>query len=106
MTRLTAKVMGDEFAPVLGELVPHLVTVINQEEGQFENAEEEQVSRALVGRFPHVFCTLLHFGGAISTLCIISLQDGQFNALDDSDDEDAEARGGLLMYIRTAILET
>lgn len=38
-----AKVMGDEFAPVLGELVPHLVTVISQEEGQFEQAEEEQV---------------------------------------------------------------
>ncbi len=44
MTRLTAKVMGGEFAPVLGEPMPHLVTVINQEEGQFENAEEEQVS--------------------------------------------------------------
>jgi len=38
-----AKVMGDEFAPVLAELVPHLVTVISQDEGQFEQAEEEQV---------------------------------------------------------------
>ncbi len=43
--------MGGKFAPVLGELMPHLVTVINQEEGQFKNAEEEQVSRALVGVF-------------------------------------------------------
>ncbi len=80
------------------------MTAINQEEGQFENAEEEQVSRALAGRFPHIFSTLLRFGGAISTLCIISLQGGQFNALDDSDDEDA--RGGLLMYIRMGIIKT
>jgi hypothetical protein len=40
-----AKVMGEEFAPVLAELVPHLVTVISQDEGQFEQAEEEQVRR-------------------------------------------------------------
>jgi len=67
-----AKVMGDEFAPVLAELVPHLVTVISQDEGQFEQAEEEQ--------------------------------GGQFNALDDSDEE--EEGGGLVMHIRTALLET
>jgi HEAT repeat protein len=42
-----AKVMGEEFAPVLAELVPHLVTVISQDEGQFEQAEEEQVRRRL-----------------------------------------------------------
>ena len=67
-----AKVMGEEFAPVLGELVPHLVTVISQDEGQFEAAEEEQ--------------------------------GGQFNALDDSDEEDEG--GNLVMHIRTALLET
>ena len=67
-----AKVMGDEFAPVLGELVPHLVTVISQDEGQFEASEEAQ--------------------------------GGQFNALDDSDDE--SAGGNMVMHIRTAILET
>lgn len=67
-----SKVMGDEFAPVLGELVPHLVTVISQDEGQFEQAEGEQ--------------------------------GGQFNALDDSDEEDEG--GGLVMHIRTALLET
>ncbi|KAL9183593.1 hypothetical protein ACHAXT_004449 [Thalassiosira profunda] len=66
-----AKVMGEEFAPVLGELVPHLVTVIGQDEGQLEQAEEEQ--------------------------------GGQFNALDDSDEED---EGNLVMHIRTALLET
>lgn len=66
-----AKVMGEEFAPVLGELVPHLVTVIQQDEGQFESTEEEQ--------------------------------GGQFNALDDSDDE---GEGNLVMHIRTALLET
>lgn len=38
-----AKVMGDEFSPVLAELVPHLVKVIAQDEGQFEQAEEEEV---------------------------------------------------------------
>jgi hypothetical protein len=40
-----AKVMGEEFEPVLAELVPHLVTVISQDEGQFEQAEEEQVRK-------------------------------------------------------------
>ena len=44
-----AKVMGDEFAPVLGELVPHLVTVISQDEGQFEQAEDEQVRQVITG---------------------------------------------------------
>lgn len=40
-----AKVMEDEFAPVLGELVPHLITVIGQDEGQFEQAEDEDKVR-------------------------------------------------------------
>lgn len=35
-----SKVMGEEFAPVLGELVPHLVEVIRQDEGSLEQAEE------------------------------------------------------------------
>ena len=39
-----AKVMGEEFAPVLGELVPHLVKVIGEDEGQLEQAEEARVS--------------------------------------------------------------
>jgi hypothetical protein len=38
-----AKVMGDEFAPALSELVPHLVSVINQDEGRYEPAEDAQV---------------------------------------------------------------
>ncbi|KAL7555271.1 hypothetical protein ACHAWF_019013 [Thalassiosira exigua] len=67
-----AKVMGEEFAPVLGELVPHLVQVIGQDEGKLEQAEEDQ--------------------------------GGQFNALDDSDEEDEG--GNLVMHIRTALLET
>mmetsp|Transcript_3516 Transcript_3516/g.5285 ORF Transcript_3516/g.5285 Transcript_3516/m.5285 type:complete len:1075 (+) Transcript_3516:184-3408(+) len=37
-----AKVMGEEFSPVLGELVPHLVTVIGADEGQLEQAEEDE----------------------------------------------------------------
>lgn len=67
-----AKVMGEEFAPVLGELVPHLVTVVGADEGQIEQAEEEKA--------------------------------GQFNALDDSDDEDDEGRNYVL-HVRTALLE-
>mmetsp|Transcript_37175 Transcript_37175/g.54715 ORF Transcript_37175/g.54715 Transcript_37175/m.54715 type:complete len:1080 (-) Transcript_37175:170-3409(-) len=35
-----AKVMGDEFSPILPELVPHLVTVIGTDEGQIEQADE------------------------------------------------------------------
>lgn len=37
-----SKVMGEEFSPVLGELVPHLVEVIKQDEGSLEQAEEEK----------------------------------------------------------------
>ena len=40
-----SKVMGDEFSPVLQELVPHLITVISQDEGQLEKAEEAQVRK-------------------------------------------------------------
>lgn len=36
-----AKVMGEEFAPVLPELVPHLVKVIGADEGIVEKAKEE-----------------------------------------------------------------
>ena len=36
-----AKVMGEEFAPVLPELVPHLVKVIGADEGTLEKAKEE-----------------------------------------------------------------
>jgi importin-4 len=39
-----SKVMGEEFAPVLPDLVPHLVKVISANEGQLEKAEEEAVS--------------------------------------------------------------
>jgi importin-4 len=40
-----AKVMKEEFSPALPDLVPHLVNVIGQEEGQLEPAEEaEKVS--------------------------------------------------------------
>ena len=36
-----AKVMGEEFAPVLPELVPHLIKVIGADEGTVEKAQEE-----------------------------------------------------------------
>ena len=48
MSTNLAKVMQDELAPVMTELAPHLVMVISQEEGQFEQAEEEQVRSIIV----------------------------------------------------------
>jgi hypothetical protein len=36
-----AKVMKDEFAPALPELVPHLIRVIEQDEGQLEHADDD-----------------------------------------------------------------
>jgi hypothetical protein len=46
-----AKVMKEEFAPALPELVPHLVTVIGTDEGQLEPAEEaEKVNFAGITR--------------------------------------------------------
>eukprot|EP00568_Trieres_chinensis_P003331 CAMPEP_0183297598 /NCGR_PEP_ID=MMETSP0160_2-20130417/4834_1 /TAXON_ID=2839 ORGANISM="Odontella Sinensis, Strain Grunow 1884" /NCGR_SAMPLE_ID=MMETSP0160_2 /ASSEMBLY_ACC=CAM_ASM_000250 /LENGTH=1086 /DNA_ID=CAMNT_0025459447 /DNA_START=174 /DNA_END=3434 /DNA_ORIENTATION=+ len=36
-----AKVMGEEFSPVLGELVPHLVKVVGEDEGGIEAQEKE-----------------------------------------------------------------
>jgi hypothetical protein len=44
-----AKVMGEEFAPVLPELVPHLIQVIGVDEGQLEAVQNtEQVSLTIV----------------------------------------------------------
>eukprot|EP00538_Stauroneis_constricta_P000300 CAMPEP_0119561076 /NCGR_PEP_ID=MMETSP1352-20130426/16613_1 /TAXON_ID=265584 /ORGANISM="Stauroneis constricta, Strain CCMP1120" /LENGTH=1073 /DNA_ID=CAMNT_0007609195 /DNA_START=287 /DNA_END=3508 /DNA_ORIENTATION=- len=68
-----AKVMKEEFAPALPELVPHLVQVIGTDEGQLEPAED--VERA-----------------------------GQFNNLDDSDNEDDDD-GNYVLHVRTALLE-
>ena len=42
-----AKVMETEFSPVLGELVPHLVTVIAQDEGELQQAEDQDEVRML-----------------------------------------------------------
>ena len=55
-----AKVMKEEFAPALPDLVPFLVRVIEQDEGQFEKSHDDD-------------------GGAA----------GAFGGLDDSDDESA-----------------
>jgi importin-4 len=64
-----AKVMKDEFSPALPELVPHLLQVIDQDEGQLEEAEDK---------------------------------DGEYGALDDSDDEEG---GNMVLHVRTALLE-
>ena len=39
-----AKVMGEEFAPVLNELVPHLVKVVDQQEAMLDKTAAENVS--------------------------------------------------------------
>ncbi|CAB9497171.1 Importin subunit beta-4 [Seminavis robusta] len=44
-----AKVMKEEFAPALGDLVPHLIEVIGTDEGQLEPAEEAEKVGALAG---------------------------------------------------------
>lgn len=44
-----AKVMKEEFAPVLPELVPHLIQVIGTDEGQLEPAEEAEKVGAFSG---------------------------------------------------------
>lgn len=69
-----SKVMGEEFAPILPELVPHLVLVIGADEGQLEAVRDAEE------------------GG------------GQFNALDDSDDEEG-GQGNYVLHVRTAMLE-
>ena len=52
-----AKVMGDEFSPVLAELVPHLVKVIGEDEGQIEQADEDAKVRkkTLGGMFHYLY---------------------------------------------------
>ena len=47
-----AKVMGEEFAPVLPDLVPHLVKVIGANEGHMEKADELQQNVSGSGRSP------------------------------------------------------
>ena len=71
-----AKVMKEEFAPALPELVPHLLKVIDMDEGQIEEAEPEE--------------------GKDGGLAI---------GLDDSDDEGDENGGQYVLHVRTALLE-
>lgn len=51
-----AKVMQEEFAPVLPELVPHLVAVIGADEGQLETVEEGEKVRCVVRLLLLLFC--------------------------------------------------
>ena len=71
-----AKVMKDEFVPALPELVPHLLKVIEMDEGQIEQADPEE--------------------GKDGGLAI---------GLDDSDDEGDENDGQYVLHVRTALLE-
>ena len=67
-----AKVMKEEFAPALPELVPHLVQVIGTDEGQLEPAEDaEKVCCACRSEifFTHVSLMLIA-GIAISSFHI------------------------------------
>ncbi|KAI2492267.1 Vacuolar 14 Fab1-binding region [Fragilaria crotonensis] len=69
-------VMGEEFAPVLPDLVPHLIKVIGANEGHMEKADGED-----------------------------KCSGDQFNNLDDSDDEEDEDGAGYVLHVRTALLE-
>jgi len=78
-----SKVMGEEFSPVLPELVPHLVDVIGQDEGGLDIGEQENKM--------------------LQSLAYISPSQGSFDGLDDSDDEDEQ--GNYVLHVRTALLE-
>lgn len=56
-----AKVMKDEFAPALAELVPHLVQVIGTDEGQLEPAEEAEKVRRIGQGISVILIGLTHF---------------------------------------------
>jgi hypothetical protein len=75
-----AKVMKEEFAPALPDLVPHLVKVIEMDEGQLEERSEDGSGDGGGG------------GGG-----------NNLSGLDDSDDEDNE--GNYVLHVRTALLE-
>ena len=60
-----AKVMKEEFAPVLPELVPHLIDVIGTDEGQLEPAEEQENVSVGVA----IFCRTLVFFFLFSLPC-------------------------------------
>lgn len=54
-----SKVMKEEFAPVLDELVPHLTKAIEQDEGQLQQkAEEEKVRLFLINEKKMIFILL------------------------------------------------
>jgi hypothetical protein len=104
-----AKVMKEEFAPALPELVPHLVEVIGTDEGQLEPAEDaENVSERQI-----LFRCLVHVDSSnmltsdqreLQSLLYTNPQAGEFGAFDDSDDEDEEG-GNYVLHVRTALLE-
>jgi hypothetical protein len=77
-----AKVMKEEFAPALPDLVPFLAQVIEQDDGQFEKVGGASGNDA--------------DGGGGGTPLI--------TALDDSDDEDND-EANLVLHVRTALLE-
>jgi importin-4 len=72
-----AKVMQEDFAPALPDLVPFLIQVIDQDEGQLEAPGDDDEDGE------------------------------GFKALDDSDDEDDDAEGGknMVLHVRTALLD-
>jgi len=57
--------MKEEFAPVLPELVPHLIDVIGTDEGQLEPAEEQENVSVGVA----IFCRTLVFFFLFSLPC-------------------------------------
>ena len=72
-------VMKEEFAPALPDLVPFLIQVIDQDEGQFERRSDNENADGFTG-----------------------LDDSDN---DDDVDEDEENDGNYVLHIRTALLE-
>lgn len=100
-----AKVMKEEFGPALPELVPHLVQVIGVDEGQLEPAEDaEKVSDTVVDILDQLKMLTDSDQRELQSLLYVTPQGGQFNAFDDSDDEDEEG-GNYVLHVRTALLE-
>lgn len=80
-----AKVMKEEFAPALPELVPHLIKVIDMDEGQLQPAGADSDDEAGGGgRDP---------------------SNPNLGTLDDSDDEEGGDGNNYVLHVRTALFE-
>jgi hypothetical protein len=65
-----AKVMGEDFAPALTDLVPHLLQVIGSDEGQVEAVRSEEV-RVCVEMYESIcFVPCVSFSSCATAFCL------------------------------------